>query len=103
MSGPNDRITDMIGKDGFLGRRWFLEVAAGALATTQLAPLQVANAGRVPDGAIQLAQSDGAGSFLSLKQISAGVLDVAYVEAGPIDGPAGVPFVCGASRDTHLC
>jgi pimeloyl-ACP methyl ester carboxylesterase len=100
MSGRNDRVTHMIGKNGILGRRRFLEVAAGALATTQLLPVRVANAGLTLDGTIQLAQSEGAGSFSSLKQIDAGVLDVGYVEAGPIDGPA-VILLHGWPYDIH--
>ncbi|WP_167770562.1 alpha/beta fold hydrolase [Bradyrhizobium niftali] len=80
----------MIGnnRQNIFGRRRFLSVAAGALATTQLMPVPVASAGLVLDGPIQLAQSEGTGSFTSLKQIDAGVLDVGYVEAGPLDGPA---------------
>src|SRR4051812_6220677 len=99
-SGRNERATHMIGKNGILGRRRFLEVAAGALATTQLLPVRVANAGLTLDGTIQLAQSEGAGSFSSLKQIDAGVLDVGYVEAGPIDGPA-VILLHGWPYDIH--
>ena len=82
------------------GRRRFLEVAAGALATTQLLPVRVANAGLTLDGTIQLAQSEGAGSFSSMKRIDAGVLDVGYVEAGPIDGPA-VILLHGWPYDIH--
>lgn len=82
------------------GRRRFLEVAAGALVTTQLMPVQSANAGLVLDEPIQLAQSEGTGSFTSLKQIDAGVLDVGYVEAGPIDGPA-VILLHGWPYDIH--
>ena len=59
----------------FLGRRRFLEVATSALAATQLIPVRVANAGLVLDEPIQLAQFEGTGSFTSLKQIDAGVLD----------------------------
>lgn len=82
------------------GRRRFLEVAAGALVTTQLMPVQAANAGLVLDEPIRLAESEGTGSFTSLKQIDAGVLDVGYVEAGPIDGPA-VILLHGWPYDIH--
>jgi pimeloyl-ACP methyl ester carboxylesterase len=80
----------MIGKNrlNVFGRRRFLKVAAGALATTQLVPGQAANARLILDNSIKLAQSEAPGSFPSLKQIDAGVLDVGYVEAGPIDGSA---------------
>src|SRR5260370_41186489 len=86
----------MIGKErlNIFGRRRFLEVAVGALATTQLVPGQAANAGLVLDRPIELAQSEVPGSFSSLKQIDAGVLDVGYVEAGPIDGPAVILLHC---------
>src|SRR5258705_4546161 len=86
----------------FLGRRRFLEVATSALAATQLIPVRVANAGLVLDEPIQLAQFEGTGSFTSLKQIDAGVLDVGYVEAGPIDGPAVILFHCWAQHICHL-
>ena len=92
----------MIGNNrlNIFGRRRFLEVAAGALATTQLMPVQAANAGLVLDETVQLAQSDAGGSLSSLKQIEAGVLDVGYVEAGPIDGPA-VILLHGWPYDIH--
>ena len=92
----------MIGKNrlNVFGRRRFLEVAAGALATTQLATGQVANAGLVLDRPFKLAQSETPGSFSSVKQVDAGVLDVGYVEAGPIDGPAAI-LLHGWPYDIH--
>jgi pimeloyl-ACP methyl ester carboxylesterase len=82
----------MIGKSrlNIFGRRRFLEVAAGALATTQLATRQAANARLILDSSIKLAQSEASSSFSSLKQVNAGVLDVGYVEAGPVDGPVAI-------------
>src|SRR3954452_207892 len=100
--GPKDGVIHMSEKArlNFFGRRRFLEVATGALAATQLMPVQVADAGLVLDAPIQLAQSEGTGSFTSLKQIDAGVLDVGYVEAGPVDGPAGI-LLHGWPYDIH--
>src|SRR4051794_19268765 len=99
---PNHGITHMIGNNRLkiFGRRRFLEVAAGALVTTQLMPVQTANAGLDLDEPIQLAQSEETGSFTSLRQIDAGVLDVGYVEAGPIDG-AAVILLHGWPYDIH--
>jgi pimeloyl-ACP methyl ester carboxylesterase len=82
------------------GRRRFLEVAVGTLATTQLATGKAANARLVLDSSIKLAQSEASSSFSSLKQINAGVLDVGYVEAGQIDGPA-VILLHGWPYDIH--
>ena len=75
----------MIGNDHqkILGRRRFLEIAAGGLATTQLVPVRTANA-------VELARSEAPGSLSSLKQVDAGVLNVGYAEAGPIDGPTAI-------------
>jgi pimeloyl-ACP methyl ester carboxylesterase len=92
----------MIGKNrlNVFGRRRFLGVAAGALATTQLATGQVANAGLVLDKPFKLAQSETPGSFSAVKQVDAGVLDVGYVEAGPIDGPTAI-LLHGWPYDIH--
>jgi pimeloyl-ACP methyl ester carboxylesterase len=92
----------MIGKKrlNVFGRRRFLEVAAGALATTQLATGQVANAGLVLDKPFKLAQSETPGSFSAVKQVDAGVLDVGYVEAGPTDGPTAI-LLHGWPYDIH--
>jgi hypothetical protein len=92
----------MIGKNrlNVSGRRRFLGVAAGALATTQLATGQVANAGLVLDKPFKLAQSETPGSFSAVKQVDAGVLDVGYVEAGPTDGPTAI-LLHGWPYDIH--
>src|ERR1700722_2673093 len=96
------QVTHMIGKNRLkiFGRRRFLEVAAGVLATTQLVQGQTADARLILDGSIELAQSEEPDSFSSLKQIDAGVLNVGYAEAGPIDGPA-VLLLHGWPYDIH--
>jgi pimeloyl-ACP methyl ester carboxylesterase len=92
----------MTGKDSLniFGRRRFLEVAVGALATTQLVPGERANAGLAFEKPIAVAQSEAPGSLTSLKEIDAGVLNVGYDEAGPIDGPA-VVLLHGWPYDIH--
>ncbi len=91
----------MSGSDSpqYPGRRQFLAVAAGALTATQIEVSQPANAGL--DGTLKLAQSaDLRDSFSLLKQIDAGVLNVGYVEAGPVDGPT-VILLHGWPYDIH--
>ena len=97
-----ERVTHMMGKDGvnIFGRRRFLGVAVGALGTTQLVPDQPASAGSVLDRPIEVSQSVVPGSATSLKRIDAGVLNVGYVEAGPINGPA-VILLHGWPYDIH--
>jgi pimeloyl-ACP methyl ester carboxylesterase len=71
-------------------RRRFLGAAAAALAT---APFAFDNAARAqpsspkPEG-LPPVQPGTHSSFVSLKQIDAGLLNVGYAEAGPADGPA---------------
>jgi pimeloyl-ACP methyl ester carboxylesterase len=79
----------MIGTRGLniFGRRRFLEIAAGALSTTQFVRGQAASARPMLDGSVKSAQSEAMGSFPPVKQIDAGVLDIGYVEAGNVDGP----------------
>lgn len=75
-AGTNDRI-DFV-------RRGLLR---GALAGAGIAGLQLATAGRVA-----AAKSIGSSTLAQagLKSVDAGVLNVAYYEAGPADGPAVV-------------
>jgi pimeloyl-ACP methyl ester carboxylesterase len=84
----------------FLGRRRFLGAAAGVFATAQLVTGQAARAGLVVDRSTKLAQADPPDSLPSLNQIDAGVLDVGYIEAGPINGPAAI-LLHGWPYDIH--
>ena len=70
------------------GRRLFLQLAAGALGAAQLGPMSPAAGARAPR------------SPIALKQVKAGVLDVAYAEAGP---PNGLPVILlhGWPYDIH--
>jgi pimeloyl-ACP methyl ester carboxylesterase len=85
---------------GVFDRRRFLGISVGALALSELVPGRAANAGLVLDSPIEIAQSEAPRSFLSLKQIDAGLLDVGYVEAGPINGPAAI-LLHGWPYDIH--
>jgi pimeloyl-ACP methyl ester carboxylesterase len=68
------------------GRRRFLGVTAGALASAQFVTSQIATAGRVLVASAEESQAQ----FPSLKQIDAGVLNVGYAEAGPSSGPVAI-------------
>jgi pimeloyl-ACP methyl ester carboxylesterase len=67
-------------------RRRFFGVAAMAVAAAEFGMTAIANA---QSSAVSLAavKAGGHTSFGALKQIKAGVLDIGYAEAGPVDGP----------------
>lgn len=73
-----------------IGRRRFLGVAAGALATAQVATSQTAKAGLIIEASIRQSEPEADALFSSLRQIDAGVLNVGYAEMGPADGPAAI-------------
>src|SRR3954470_18836975 len=81
-------------------RRRFLTAAAGALTTMQLARSQSARAGLDLDASMKLAQSVNSGSSPQLTQIEAGLLNIGYLEAGPIDGPVAI-LLHGWPYDIH--
>ena len=77
------RIMDNINRD----RRRFFGGAAATATAAHLGMLAAADA--QPDGTKLPAIKPGTNtSFAPLKQIDAGVLNVAYAEAGPADGDA---------------
>jgi pimeloyl-ACP methyl ester carboxylesterase len=83
-----------------VGRRQFLEVAAGALATAQFIPDQAADARAILDRSVERIRYETQTSFSSLRQIEAGVLRVGYVETGPLEGPAAI-LLHGWPYDIH--
>ncbi|WP_442578186.1 alpha/beta fold hydrolase [Mesorhizobium sp. ASY16-5R] len=82
------------------GRRRFFEVAAGALVATQVVPAQAANASQIIGKSAEVEKTEAAAAIRSLKQIDAGLLNVGYVEAGSLDGPA-VILLHGWPYDIH--
>ena len=70
-----------------IGRRRFLGVTAGALATAQVVTNQIAKAGLILEASVRRSEPEASAPFSLLRQIDAGVLNVGYAEAGPVDGP----------------
>ena len=81
-----------------VNRRSFLGAAAAALAATQLGSRASAQAAR--PAALPAIKPGTNTSFGPLKQIQAGVLNVAYAEAGPAAGPP-VLLLHGWPYDIH--
>lgn len=83
-----------------IGRRQFVGLAAGAVVATQVLAAEASDTRSVEGKASGLARSQAPLLALPLKQIHAGVLDVGYVEAGPLEGPA-VILLHGWPYDIH--
>ena len=82
-------------------RRHFFGVAAATLAAGLGATVPAkAQSSKVNSGATATTRPGSSTSFGSLKQIDAGLLNVGYAEAGPIDGPA-VILLHGWPYDIH--
>jgi pimeloyl-ACP methyl ester carboxylesterase len=82
-------------------RRRFLGTTAMGLAATQLGWLSRAQANPArAEAAAGNAAASGSSSFASIRQINAGVLNVAYAEAGPVDGQP-VLLLHGWPYDIH--
>src|SRR5215831_17993689 len=89
-----DKIANEINQD----RRRFLGAAARAFAATQLGMIGTAAAQR--EAQIPAVKPGTNTSFGSLRQMDAGVLNVGYAEAGPVNGPP-VVLLHGWPYDIH--
>ena len=85
-----------------LDRRHFLATAAMTIASAELGMIGTANAqsGKTKPANLPAIKRGTNTSFASLKQIDAGVLNVGYAEAGPINGPP-VILLHGWPYDIH--
>jgi pimeloyl-ACP methyl ester carboxylesterase len=89
------KIVDEIDRD----RRHFFGAAAMAMAATQVGMINPATAQRM-EATLPAINPGANGSFGQLKQVSAGLLNVGYAEAGPENGPV-VVLLHGWPYDIH--
>ena len=69
-------------------RRDFLGITAATIAAAQFGAIGAASAQAKAKPALPAIKAGTNTSFAPLKQIDAGLLNVGYAEAGPVDGPA---------------
>lgn len=83
-------------------RRRFLGAAAMTIAASELAMIGFANAKprRINSNDLATAKHRSNKSFETIKQIDAGILNVGYVEEGPVDGPVAI-LLHGWPYDIH--
>jgi pimeloyl-ACP methyl ester carboxylesterase len=86
--------------EGILQRRRLLGMAAMTVATAKLIGSAAAQSGAKKLEGLPPVKPGTNTSFASLKQINAGMLNVGYAEAGPVDGPA-VILLHGWPYDIH--
>jgi pimeloyl-ACP methyl ester carboxylesterase len=84
------------------GRRRFLSAMAASIAAAQLGMMDPANAqpGTTKRANLPAVKPGTNTTFATMKQIAAGVLNIGYAEAGPIDGPP-VILLHGWPYDIH--
>lgn len=98
---PEGHRPDRIRRD----RRRFLGIAAGTAAAAQLGagpmrPRPAAAQGMTPGVTLPAVRPGTRTGFASLRQVTAGPLDIGYAEAGPADGPP-VLLLHGWPYDIH--
>jgi pimeloyl-ACP methyl ester carboxylesterase len=81
-------------------RRRFVRTAAMTIAATQLGTTALAQASTTKLANLPVVKSGTNVSFATMKQIDAGLLNVAYAEAGPIGGPP-IVLLHGWPYDIH--